>query len=421
MPLYTLGLNHTSAPVSVREKMAFSTEQMGGALQELIHIAGVEEAAILSTCNRTEVYCQLADLKYDDHVVQWLGGFHHFDQQDVKPFLYRYQDRSAVRHALRVACGLDSMIVGEPQILGQLKLAYQSANQAGTLGRFLSRLFQYAFATAKEVRTDTAIGASPVSVAFAAVSLAKQIFADLSGESALLIGAGETVELVARHLAGNRVGNLVIANRSVARARTLAGQFNGRGIGLPQIVHVLPQCDIVVSSTASPLPILGKGLVERALKIRKHRPIFMVDIAVPRDVEPEVGELDDVYLYTVDDLHEVIQDNLESRREAADQADEMIQVKVEDFMAWLRSQDAVSSIRSFRDLAERQRLQTLAKAKHMLKQGKPAEEVLEYLAYTLTNKLTHGPTAALNQAGREGRHDLLDAAAILLNLSQYGK
>ena len=421
MTLYTLGLNHTSAPVSVREKMAFSTEQMGQALQELIRIVGVEEAAILSTCNRTEVYCNLEDLKVDDRVVQWLGGFHHFAHQDFKPFLYRYQDRSAVRHALRVACGLDSMIVGEPQILGQLKLAYQSANQAGTLGRFLSRLFQYAFATAKEVRTDTAIGASPVSVAFAAVNLAKQIFADLSGESALLIGAGETVELVARHLAGNSIGKLVIANRSVARAQALAGQFNGHGIGLPEISDVLPQCDIVVSSTASPLPILGKGLVERALKIRKHRPIFMVDIAVPRDIEPEVGELDDVYLYTVDDLHEVIQDNLESRREAAVQADEIIQVKVEDFMAWLRSQDAVSSICSFRDLAERQRLQTLAKAKQMLKQGKPAEEVLEFLAHTLTNKLTHGPTAALNQAGREGRHDLLDAAAILLNLSQDGK
>ncbi len=419
--LYTLGLNHTTAPVNIRERIVFSAGQLKNALKELSCIGGVEEAAILSTCNRTELYCNLQHVNCDAQIIEWLGHYHRFDQREIKPFLYHYHDRSAVRHALRVACGLDSMILGEPQILGQLKSAFQDANQAGTLGRQLSRLFQYAFATAKQVRTDTAIGASPVSVAFAAVSLAKQIFEDLKGETALLLGAGETIELVARHLAGNGIGHLIVANRSVTRALALANQFNGQAVSLPEINNTLPSSDIIVSSTASPLPILGKGLVERALKIRKHRPMFMVDIAVPRDIEPEVGDLDDVYLYTVDDLDEVIQDGLESRREAAAQADEMIQVKVEDFMAWLRSQDAVGTIRHYRELAEQQSNHTLAKAKHMLKQGKNAEEVLDYLAYTLTKKLTHAPTAALNQAGRDGRHDLLEAARIILNIQEEDK
>lgn len=416
MPLYTLGMNHTTAPVTVRERLVFSHDQVEQALKELISVSGIEEAAILSTCNRTELYCNLQMLSNDDQVVRWLGAFHHFTQNELRPFLYRHLDRSAVQHVLRVACGLDSMILGEPQILGQFKSAYQDAHHAGTLGRKLSRLFQHAFATAKQVRTDTAIGANPVSVAFAAVRLAKQIFENLNSQSALLIGAGETIELVARHLVNHGIGSLAVANRNLARAEALASQFKGKGIGLEQIASELPKCDIVVSSTASPLPILGKGLVERALKRRKHRPIFMVDIAVPRDIEPEVGELDDVYLYSVDDLDEVIHESLESRRQAAAQADVMIQSQVEDFMAWLRLQNAVGTIRSYRDFAEQQRLRTLAKAKQMLQQGKAVDSVLEFLAYTLTNKLTHNPTRALHLAGRQGRQDLLESAKILLNL-----
>ncbi|MEN8132150.1 MAG: glutamyl-tRNA reductase [Pseudomonadota bacterium] len=418
MPLYTLGINHTTAPVGVRERVVFPSDQIEKALQGLIHVIGVTEAAILSTCNRTELYCNLQSLGHDDQILRWLGDYHRLDRIDLQPFLYRYLDRSAVRHALRVACGLDSMILGEPQILGQLKSAYQDADHAGTLGRELSRLFQHAFSAAKQVRTDTSIGANPVSVAFAAVNLAKQIFENLSEQSALLIGAGETIELVARHLAGGKIGHIVVANRSVERAKALAEQFQGKGIGLTQIGDTLPDSDIVVSSTASPLPILGKGLVERAIKQRRHRPMFMVDIAVPRDIEPEVGELDDLYLYTVDDLDEVVHENLESRREAAVEADKLIQSQVEDFMAWLRLQDAVGTIRHYRGLSERLSQQALAKAKQMAKQGKPTEQVLEYLAYTLTNKLTDGPTRALNQAGREGRRDLLEAATILLNLDE---
>ncbi len=418
MPLYTLGINHTTAPVAVREKVVFSSEQIGKALAELNAVVGVEEAAILSTCNRTELYCNLQSLSNDDQVLHWFGSFHRLKNKELQPFLYRYLDRSAVHHTLQVACGLDSMVLGEPQILGQLKSAYQDASQAGTLGSKLSRLFQHAFSAAKQIRTDTAIGANPVSVAFAAVSLAKQIFENLNKQSALLIGGGETIELVARHLTGNKIGSIVVANRSIERAQALAEQYNGRGIALRDIAETLPESDIIVSSTASPLPILGKGMVERAIRQRRHRPMFMVDIAVPRDVEAEVADLDDVYLYTVDDLDEVIHENLESRRQAAVQAGEMIHVRVEEFMAWLRLQDAVGTICRYRELAERQSQQTLNKAKQMLKQGKSMETILEYMAYSLTNKLTDGPTRALNQAGREGRHDLLEAAEILLNLDQ---
>lgn len=421
MTLLALGLNHTTAPVKVRERVVFSADQLEPALHELIEVSGVNEAAILSTCNRTEVYCNLLEHSEDERVLHWLGRFHRFSRQDIEPFLYRYHDRLAVRHTLRVACGLDSMVLGEPQILGQLKSAYRNADHAGTLGRHLSRLFQHAFSVAKQIRTDTAIGSSPVSVAFAAVSLAKQIFGDLNEQSALLIGAGETIELAARHLFGSGIGRLVIANRSVERAQALAGQFEGHGIGLPQISQALPNADIIISSTASPLPILGKGLVERALRQRKHRPIFMVDIAVPSDVEPEVGDLDDVYLYTVDHLEEVIQENLGSRREAADQADDLIQSQVENFMAWMRSLDAVDVICAYRDRADLQRQTALTKACTMLNHGKPAEEVLHYLAYTLTNKLTHDATHSLNQAGRNGRRDLLAAARFLLNLPSKTK
>jgi glutamyl-tRNA reductase len=417
MLLYTLGINHISAPVSIREQVVFTPERLTHALRELRAVAGVDEAVILSTCNRTELYCHLRDAGSNENIARWLGGYHHFDQNVIRPFLYHYLDRSAVRHALRVACGLDSMVLGEPQILGQLKLAYQNASQAGTLGRLLSRLFQHAFAVAKQVRTDTAIGASPVSVAFAAVSLARQIFGDLKPQTALLIGAGETIELVARHLTGSGIGRIMVASRSVARARALAARFNGAAISLAELGEALTTVDIVVSSTASPIPILGKGTVERVLKRRRHRPMFMVDIAVPRDIEPEVGHLSDVYLYTVDDLDQVIQENVNSRREAAAQADRIIDVQVERFMGWVRAQDAVSIIRAYRDRAEQRRAAALTRAQRMLAQGKSPQEALQYLAHTLTNQLTHEASFALNKAGREGRNDLLEAARTLLQLA----
>jgi glutamyl-tRNA reductase len=415
--LFTIGINHKTAPVGIRERVVFPPERVGEALRRLRQ-EGVEEAAILSTCNRTEIYFRQNPATDDERVVHWLGEYHQFKPTDLQPYIYHHREEEAVRHTLRVACGLDSLVLGEPQILGQMKLAYQNASEAGTLGRELGRLFQHAFAVAKNVRTSTAIGASPVSVAFAAVSLAKQIFGDLSPLTALMIGAGETIELAARHLHSNRIGRILVANRTLDRARSLADQFDGEAITLSEIATRLADADIVISSTASPVPVLGKGTVERTLKARKHKPMFMVDIAVPRDIEPEAGDLDDIYLYTVDDLEEVIQENLQSRREAAHQAEEIIESQVMDFMGWLRAQEAVDTIRAFRDKAAHLQQEVLDKAMQMAAQGKDPDEALRFLAHTLTNKLLHDPCIGLNQAARDGRLDLLDAAHTLFNLPQ---
>ena len=415
MPLIALGINHRTAPVDIRERVAFPPERLSEALRELTHLPQVHEAAILSTCNRTEIYCGLEENAHAG-VIEWLGRYHKLGAEQLQPYLYVYPEQDAVRHMFRVAAGLDSMILGEPQILGQMKTAYQSAVDAGTLDLQLNKLFQHTFAVAKQIRTDTAIGASPVSVAFAAVSLARQIFGDLSKQTALLIGAGETIELAARHLADHKLGRMIVANRTVERAHNLAAEFNGYAIALSEMPTHLAEADIVISSTASQLPILGKGAVERALKQRKHRPMFMVDIAVPRDIEPEVAQLEDVYLYTVDDLQEVIQENLKSRQEAAIQAEEIIEVQCAHFLGWLRSLDAVSTIRDFRVQADATRDEVLDKARQLLAQGKDPEQALQFLAHTLTNKLIHTPSANLRQAGFDGRSDLILAARELLGL-----
>ena len=417
MPLFTLGINHTTAPVEVRERVAISEQNLSHALKKLMNVPQVDEAAIISTCNRTELYCEVTELNEGKQgILSWLNTFHNLSSSDTEPYLYDHLDESVVRHIFRVACGLDSMVLGEPQILGQLKTAYQDANQAGTLGRNLNQLFQHSFNVAKKVRTDTAIGANPVSVASAAVSLSKQIFGDLTKHSALLIGAGETIELAAEHLKSAGVGNITVANRSIERAQKIAERVNGQGVSLSFVNEVLPKSEVVITATASTLPILGKGLVERALKERKHKPIFMVDLAVPRDIEPEVTNLSDVYLYTVDDLQNVIELNLQSRKEAADQAEEIIDLEVGKFSSWLRSQGVVHTVRAFREKAELHRDDVLEKAHKMIEQGKSTDEVLQYLAYTLTNKLTHEPTEALNLAGKEGKNELIEAARILLNI-----
>ncbi len=415
MGLLAVGINHNSAPVTLRERVAFAPDRMAEALRALTEIPPVREAAIISTCNRTELYCGVEESS-DAAVIEWLSAYHQLPPGDVDPFIYRHPDASAVRHILRVASGLDSMVLGEPQILGQVKDAYRTASQAGTLGLLLGKLFQHTFSVAKQVRTDTAIGSSAVSVAFAAVSLAKQIFGDLSTQSALLIGAGETIELVARHLHENGIGRLIVANRTVERAHTLAELFDGYAIALKEMPAHLPDADIIISSTASQLPILGKGAAERAVRQRKHRPILMVDIAVPRDIEPEVGELDDVYLYTVDDLREVIEENLKSRREAAKQAEEIIDAQTVQFMNWVRSLGAVSTIRAFRGSADELRQQVLNAALQRLNGGKSPEEVMQWLAHTLTNKLIHVPSDQLRVAGMEGRDELLEAARELFKL-----
>ncbi|MCB1789365.1 MAG: glutamyl-tRNA reductase [Gammaproteobacteria bacterium] len=415
MPLLAIGLNHTTAPVNIRERVTFGPDIIVAALRSVTDLDGVREAVILSTCNRTELYCH-ADEDALELTRDWLAGFHGLAVEDIAPYLYAHEGRHAIRHLLSVSSGLDSLVLGEPQILGQVKSAFQTASDAGRTGKLLTRLFQHAFSTAKQVRTDTAIGDSPVSVAFAAVSLARQIFADLGDQTAMLIGAGETIELAARHLVQNGIGRLIVANRTISRAQEVAVQFDAFAIGLTEIPAHLAEADIVIASTASPVPVLGKGTVESALKRRRHRPMFMVDIAVPRDIEPEVGNLEDVYLYTVDDLDEVIQGNLRSRQEAAEQAKEIITFQVDEFLAWMRSLDAVGLIQDYRRQAQDIRDEVLAKAQRMLDSGKPPQEVLTFLAQTLTNKLLHTPSTQLREAGSAGRHELLEAANALFQL-----
>lgn len=417
MAFLALGINHKTASVAVRERVAFTPEQMVEALQQLCRLTPSSEAAILSTCNRSELYLQLDEMDVQA-VLAWLAGYHGLPLSDLQACAYVHENEQAVRHMMRVACGLDSMILGEPQILGQLKSAYAVAREAGTVGPLLGRLFQATFSTAKSVRTDTAIGENPVSVAFAAVSLAKQIFADLHRSQALLIGAGETITLVARHLHEQGIKRIVVANRTLERASSLAEQFGAHAILLADIPDELINSDIVISSTASQLPILGKGAVERALKKRRHKPIFMVDIAVPRDIEPEVGELDDVYLYSVDDLHEVIEENLKSRQGAARAAEDMVAVGAEEFMARLRELAAVDVLRAYRQQAESLRDDELQKAQRQLANGASADEVLAQLARSLTNKLLHAPSVQLKKLSAEGRLDALALAQELFALDE---
>ncbi len=415
MQLVAYGVNHTTAPVDIRENIAFNAETLPGALYALKAAPGVVEAVIVSTCNRTEIYCHLEDEDAID-VGEWLHRYHRAEAKTLDNYLYQHQGSDVIRHLLRVACGLDSMVLGEPQILGQIKTAYSDALNHDSVGKSLGRLFQHAFTVAKQVRTDTAIGNSPVSVAFAAVSLAKQIFSNLADSTALLIGAGETIELAARHLYDNGIGRIIIANRTIERAHHLATQVEGYAINLSEMPAHIAEADIVISSTASQLPILGKGAVERALKERKRRPIFMVDIAVPRDIEPEVGNLEDIYLYCVDDLHDIIEENLQSRRDAALQAEEIIDSQVEHFISWLRTQDAVPIIRAIRQNAEEESNHLLQKAKKQLEQGTPPEQVLDELARTLTNKLLHEPSRQLRQSGSDVDNNLIEAARNLFNL-----
>lgn len=415
MTLLAVGINYNTAPVAVRERLAFPAEILDNTLKNLRNVRDISEAAILSTCNRTEFYCQ-TDSEDQTPLIAWIADTKIIEPADFTPYLYSYKDSQSIRHMFRVACGLDSMILGEPQILGQMKTAYHAASQAGTLGKNLSKLFQHTFSAAKKVRTDTAIGSSPVSVAFAAVQLAQQIFDKLSEQTALLIGAGETIELTARHLYQHGIGRIIIANRTYDKAHALAAQFNGYAIALSELPSHLAEADIVVSSTASQLPILGKGRVESAIKKRKHKPMFMVDLAVPRDIEAEVEQLRDVYLYTVDDLQNTVNQNMDSRRRAAEQAEEIIDTQVEHFLAWLRSQGAQETIRDFRLQAEMTRDEVLQKALSQLNNGIPSEEVLQRLAHTLTNKLIHTPCAQLRDAGANERHDLIAASREIFKL-----
>lgn len=408
MTLLALGINHKTAPVALRERVTFSPETLDQALNSLLAQPLVQGGVVLSTCNRTELYLSVEQQEnLQEQLVNWLCDYHGLSPDEVRKSLYWHEDNDAVSHLMRVASGLDSLVLGEPQILGQVKKAFADSHRGHTHASELERMFQKSFSVAKRVRTETEIGASAVSVAFAACTLARQIFESLSTVNVLLVGAGETIELAARHLRQHNVKKLIIANRTRERAQVLADEVGAEVIGLADIDARLPEADIIISSTASPLPIIGKGMVERALKQRRNQPMLLVDIAVPRDVEPEVGKLANAYLYSVDDLQAIIENNLAQRKAAAVQAETIVMQESSEFMSWLRAQSAVETIRDYRSQAEQVRAELEARALASLQQGANAEEVMRELARKLTNRLIHAPTKSLQQAARDGDDERL--------------
>ncbi len=415
MGLVALGFNHVTAPVELRERVAFPSHQLPEALRDLRRDLALSEIAILSTCNRTEFYC---DAGSGDHapLLRWVSEYHRLDLRRLESSSYLHHHDAAVRHAMRVAAGLDSMVLGEPQILGQVKDAWEVARDAGTMGRELERLSQHTLVTAKRVRTDTDIGRHPVSVAYAAVSLAQQIFANLKQASVLLVGAGETIELVAEHLRQAGVAHMVIANRTISRARELAARFAADSVLLSDLPRVLPAADIVITSTAADLPVLGKGMVETAIRARKREPMLLIDIAVPRDIESQVGELEDVFLYTIDDLADIVAENRRSRLDAAEEAERIIAQGVTAWLRDLRSQEAVATVKAYRTQAERITEAELERHLRRLRRGEDPEEVLGRLARSLTNKLIHTPSQQLRDAGAEGRDEVIVHGRRLLGL-----
>lgn len=413
MPIYVFGMNHQTAPLAVREQVAFTPEQLPQALATLRSETGLSEAVILSTCNRTEVYA-VGDPHSERQLGSWLVRQHALDPAALTRHCYSHVDQAAVRHTLRVACGLDSMVLGEPQILGQIKTAYQAAVAQGATGKQINKLMQYAFAIAKQVRTETAIGANPVSVAYAAVRLARQVHGDLRERRALLVGAGDTIELVAQHLVRQGLGGLVIANRTLARAAALAQTLGGRGVDLAALPAELAQADIVVTSATSREPLITREMLARAIKARHYQPIFVVDLAVPRNVEATAAALDDVYVYTVDDLNQVITENLEIRQAAARQAEEIVEARVSGFMDWMQSLDGNALIVSYRRQVEAVAAQELDKARRRLANGEDVDHVLAGLARAVANKLAHAPMSRIRQAATDGRGEIIELARDLL-------
>jgi len=394
MQLYTIGVNHTTAPIEIRENVAFGADSMREALSDLTNTKATE-AAILSTCNRTEIYVQSADAL---PIMGWLADYHQLDLNHIQPYTYTLTNQEAVKHAFRVASGLDSMVLGEPEILGQFKQSVKLAQEAGTLGTHLHQLFQRTFEVAKEVRTNTDIGGSSISMAAATVKLAQRIFGDLSEQKILFIGAGEMITLCANHFAAQKPKSMAVANRTKERGLEHAEKIHAEAILLNDLPAHFADFDIVITSTASQLPIVGLGMVERAIKARKHRPMFMVDLAVPRDIEAEVAQLDDVFLYTVDDLAQVVTDGIENRQEAAISAEMIVSTRVEAFMHWLQKRNSVPTIKALRDQAETMRAAELEKAIKLIQKGESPEKALEKLSLAITNKMLHAPSHALNQS-----------------------
>ena len=414
MPLKILGLNHNTAPVEIREQVVYSGDELGRALSQVRQLEGVDEAVLLSTCNRTEFYIMTSN-GGSEQLQAWL----HDDRKLGPSFsasVFTLEHEDAIRHIFRVACGLDSMVLGEPQILGQLKDAVRASETADVLGTQLRRFFQHTFAVAKKVRTDTEIGANPVSVAYAAVSLAQQFFAGFTQHTAVLVGGGVTVELLAKHLATRDIGRMFVANRDVERARRLARQFGGFALPLSELEGTLPEADILISSTSSPEPVITLESMRAALKARRRKPIFAVDIAVPRDIEPEVGELDDVYLYTIDDLNKVILEGQGHREAAAVDANRILDDEISRYLTIERSKRVAPIITALRKQGETVRDQVLANARRRLSQGADSNEVIEYATASLMKKLLHNPSVRLREAGETSDSELIDAARTLFDL-----
>lgn len=414
MNLLACGINHKTAPIMLREKVAFSQHSLVESLRDLVDRHAVQEAAILSTCNRTEIYCQT--IGAENAILTWLQNRSELQAAEIKQCLYSYKGVEAVKHILRVASGLDSMIIGEPQILGQLKAAFSFANDAGTIGKRLEQLFTYVFSISKKVRSSTGVGANPVTVAFAAFHLAKRIFSELASTQVLLIGTGEVITSTARYFKQQGVKKIIIANRTLISATKLAEKISAKAILLTEVPRYLAEADIVISATASPLPILHKNTVERALKARKHKPILMVDYAVPRDIDPDVSQLTDIYLYSIDDLQDIIQRNLQDRTKAALLAEEMIVAYADHFQRWLNSLDSASLIRDFRNKFATVRDQELSKALQQLKNGQAAHLVIARLAHLLTNKYLHLPSTKIREASYNGQLELIDAMQRIFEL-----
>ena len=418
MSVFTLGLNHTTAPLDLRGRLAFAPEQMAPALQSLrerLQLSG-PEAALVSTCNRTELYVAAPTEPAQALVrpaLDWLAGQGGISGAQLQGHSYVLEDRAAARHAFRVASGLDSMVLGEPQILGQMKQAVRLADEAGTLGTTLHQLFQRSFSVAKEVRTSTEIGAHSISMAAAAVRLASQLFEDLSQIKVLFVGAGEMIELVATHFAAKSPKSIALANRTLERGERIASRFGGEALRLSDMPNRLHEFDAVISCTASTLPIIGLGAVERALKARRRRPIFMVDLAVPRDIEPEVAGLPDVYLYTVDDLSALVQTASEKRQAAVEQAEAIIDAGVQSFAHWMDQRRAVPLIQALNRQADDWGALEMARAKKLLARGEPVEQVLEAMARGLTHKMLHGTLAELHAAEGDDRSKLADTVSRL--------
>ena len=415
MALMTLGLSHHAAPLDVRERLAFTDADLPDALARLRRLPGVSEAAIVSTCNRTEVVT-VADPSVEAELIAWWGRERNAETELIRRYSFTHRDLESVIHKLRVAAGLDSMIVGEPQILGQMKQSYAVAQSEKSVGPVLSRLFQHSFAVAKLVRNQTDIGAHPVSVAYAAVTMAKRIFSDLSAQTALLIGAGEMVQLIARHLVGQGVGRIIVANRSLDRAEKLARELHGYAVPLSDLPAYVASADLVIASTGSRDPVLDIAVVKRAVSIRRHKPQFMIDLAVPRDIDPRVGSLEDVYLYTVDDLRTVISENLKFREQAAKQGEALVQQYALEFNRWLESRDVGDTIRRIRAKARLQRDEVLERARKRLANGEDPEAVMAFVADTLSNKLLHAPSAQMRKADAVEQAMLMSTAEKLFDL-----